>query len=133
SRRPAAPPTCHVVRLGYRVELDRYVASAIDLEDARRRIAVVCELRVSIVVHQQDIEFPAPCNDSLEVIAWRDSSGRIVRIIQIEYPRAAQNVGRDLVEVNEKIIFGTKRVGLGRTIREDRSTEVAHVSGLWND
>ena len=69
---PAAAPARHVVRLGERVKLDRDVARAVDLEDARRHVAVERELGVRVVVDEQNVELAAPRDDALEIVARRD-------------------------------------------------------------
>src|SRR5437763_1290218 len=56
---PTAAPACHVVGLRHRVELDRDVARAVDLEDARRHVAVVRHLGVGVVEDEQDVEIAA--------------------------------------------------------------------------
>jgi hypothetical protein len=47
------------------VKLDRHLARAVDLEDARRRVAVERELGVRVVVDEENVELATPRDDAL--------------------------------------------------------------------
>src|SRR6266496_2630695 len=64
--RPAEPPPRHAERLRERMELDRDVARARDLEDARRHVPVERDLAVRVVVGDDDAALAAERDRALE-------------------------------------------------------------------
>ena len=82
------------------MELDRDLARTIDLENAWRHVTVERKLRIGVVVNQQDVEIAAAGNDVLEIVERRDGCRWIVGIVQVQNPRARQNVARDFVQID---------------------------------
>src|SRR5205085_2133877 len=117
---PGAAPAGHVVRLGQRVEFDRDVTRAVDLEDARRHVAVERHLGVRVVEYEQDVELATFLDDALEIVTRRDRGGGIVGIVEIQDFCASQNVGGNVVEVDEKVGPWTQRVLVDLASREQR-------------
>src|SRR5512141_2698142 len=114
------------------MELDRNITSAVDLENAGRTIPVERHLRVGIVIHQEDVEFPAPLYHFLQIIPRRYSGCRVVRIIQIQNSRTAKHIGRYFSEIHEKIVLGPQRITIWLTKCELRSADVREISRLRN-
>src|SRR4051812_36835203 len=85
------------------MELDRNVPSALDLEDARWDVPVVCYLRIGIVVDKQNIELTTTIDHALEVIGRGDRGGRIVRVVEVKDARVGKHVFRNLVQLDEEI------------------------------
>src|SRR5512141_195724 len=103
-----------------------------ELENAGRTIPVERHLRVGIVIHQEDVEFPAPPHHFLEIIPRRYGRCRIVRIIQIQDARAAKHIRWYFIEVHEKIVLGPQRIAIRLTKCELRSADVREISRLRN-
>src|SRR6185312_45029 len=68
SGRPTAQPQRHPVML---YVLERDVTRAVDLENARRPIAIECQLRVRIVIHEQEIQLATAPHDAFEIVERR--------------------------------------------------------------
>ena len=115
------------------MELDRDVARAVDLEDARWDIPVVGELRVSVIVDEQDAKLPAPPYDPFEIRARGHGRCRIVRIIQVQQLGATEHVGRDIVQVDEKVCPRSQCVFVGCALAERGSADVRRITGLGHD
>ncbi len=115
------------------MELDRHVARPLDLEDARGPIPVEGQLRVRVVIHQEDVEFPAPLDDALEILARRDRRCRVVRVVEIEQLGTEEHIGRHLVELQQEARARTKRVAIRRSFGEERAAEVGEVARLRDD
>jgi hypothetical protein len=81
------------------VELYRDLTCAVDLEDARCNVPVERELRIGIVVDEDDIQRAAACDDSLEIVERCNGGGRVVRIVEVDDARSAEHVVRDLVQL----------------------------------
>src|SRR5688572_15625341 len=131
--RPAAPPSGHVVALRDRMKFDGDLASSVDVENAGRNVPVERNLRIRIVVHQQDVEFPAEPHDALEIIQWRNSGRRVVGIVQVENSSFLQHVPWNRVDVDEEIVLAAKRAHVRYAIREKRSAEIREVARLRDD
>src|SRR5829696_1468740 len=130
SNGPTASPPGHVVRLRHRMEFDRNIARPGDLEDARRPVSVECHLRVGVVIHQQDIEFPAPRYNSLQILPGRNSGGGIVGIIEIKNPRSSKNVLWDAVKLDEKIVLRFQAIPIRLSLRELGTSDIREISRL---
>ena len=115
------------------MELDRHVARALDLENAWWHIAVVRELGVGIVIHQQDIQFLAASNYFLEVLCGSDRRGRVVWVVEIQDLRLLQHLARDLVQVDQKSVFRPQRIFVGRGFRQKSPAQIGVVARLRHD
>jgi hypothetical protein len=115
------------------VELDRHLARAVDLEDARRDVAVERELRVGVVVHEDDVVLAAAPHDVLEVVARRDRGGGVVRVVEVQDARAAHHLRRDLVQVDEEVRARPEGVPVRLPAGEQRAALVRVVARLRQD
>ena len=75
------------------MELDRHVPRAGNLQRARRHEAVVRELAVREVADQDQPVLVRERDRALEVLPLRHRTGRVVRVVHDQDPRAAKHVG----------------------------------------
>src|SRR5207245_11465117 len=93
-------PARHVEGLRERVELDRDVPAAGNLEDARRALAEV-DLGISGIVAEDHAVTLGEANGVGEESGRRDGRGGGVRIVEPEELRGAGDVGGDRGRVGE--------------------------------
>src|SRR2546426_12504354 len=92
----------HAERLGQRVELDRDVARARDLENAGGHGLVERDLAVGIVVRDDDPMLPAERDGALEILSRRGRGGGIVGVVEVNELGAAEDIGGDFVELQQE-------------------------------
>ena len=104
-----APPAGHVPPLGEREHLHADVHGSRSRQKARRHVAVVGELRVRRVMHDQEAVLPCELDDAIEEAVRHDRTGRIVRVVHEHQPGALERGVRDRGQIRHEAQLGHQR------------------------
>src|SRR5690606_39248023 len=85
------------------------------------------------VVDQQDVQFAAARDHALQVLAWRDRRRGIVRIVEVQNPRALQDVCGDFVYLEQEVRARAQRVEIRLGLRQQRPADVRQVARFRQD
>ena len=101
------------------------------LEERRRAVAVVGDLRVRVVVHDDDVVAAGELDHPGEEVVLDDPAGRVVGVVDEHQPGPRGDVGRDRLEVGLEAELGQQRhrhrLGAGQQ-RPGRVDGVARVA-----
>ena len=93
------PPAGHVVGLREREDLDPHLHGARRLEERGRAVAVVRDLGVGVVVHDDQLVTAGERDRPLEEVVLDDPAGGVVGVVEEHHPRAGGDVRRDGLQV----------------------------------
>ena len=127
--RPAEAPTLHGVRLRQRVDRHRTLGHAGQARD-RDVLGVVGEARVDLVAQHPEVVALRDRGDCFQLLAGGDQSGRVVRSIEEDRPRARRHRTAERVRVEAKALGRRERnIDPHRARRIDHAV-VGHVARL---
>src|SRR6185437_3038277 len=108
-------------------DLDADVFRTRRLQEARREVAVVAELRVGVVVDDDEVVRAGELDRALEVAVPHDRTGRVVRVVEEEQVRPPKHVRRDRVEIGQEPVLRPERQVMDVCAGEDRARRVGRI------
>ena len=101
------------------MKLDRHLFRPGDLQDAGRPVAVVRDLRVRIVVRQNEIVSAGELHRLPEELRRGSGAGWIVWIVQEQDLRFACHIGRNCRKIREKSPVAQQRHRMRNPLRQN--------------
>ena len=98
-RQAAEADAAGAVALGEAVDDDADLVASREREDARGALAVVDELAVHLVGHQEEAVLAAEAGHRLELVPPIDGAGRVAGVAQQHQPRAGRERPRPLLDL----------------------------------